>query len=80
MNLDLNKFISGFVYKEVKKLYLSFLYILEDLRNDCIISEDVFIKLRKRVLDYGNNCHRNIHEQLENLDIKLTEKNNNTYE
>lgn len=71
MNLDLNKFVSVFLQKEIKKLYLSFLYSLEDLRNDNCISEDQFIKLRKRVLDHGNNCYRNIQEQLDSLDIKL---------
>jgi hypothetical protein len=76
MNLDLNKFVNGFVSKEVKKLYLAFLYILEDFKTEGILNEETFTKLRKRVLDYGNNCQRNIVEQLDNLDIQLVKKNN----
>lgn len=76
MDLDLNKFISGFLHAEIKKLYLGFLYSLEDLRDQNAITEDQFNRMRKRVLDGGNNCYRNIQEQLDNLDIKLSNLNN----
>lgn len=74
MNIDLNDFVKGFIYRDIKKLYLGFLYSLEDLKAQDKISEDEFQRLRKRVLDYGNNCYRNIEEQLNNFDYKL--KNN----
>jgi hypothetical protein len=74
MDLNLNEFVEGLIYRDVKKLYLSFLYILEDLRDQENISEENFQKLRKRVLDYGNNCHRNIEEQLNSFDFNLTKK------
>jgi len=74
MNINLNDLIKGLVYRDVKKLYLSFLYSLEDLKSQDKITDDEFQIMRKRVLDYGNNCYRNIEEELNNFDIKLREK------
>ena len=74
MNIDLNDFVKGFVYRDIKKLYLSFLYALEDLKSQDKITEDEFQRMRKRVLDYGNNCYRNIEEELDNFDFKLKDK------
>lgn len=71
MNIDLNDFVKGLLYKEVKKLYLSFLYALEDLKSQDKITEEEFQRMRKRVLDYGNNCYRNMEEELNNFDFKL---------
>jgi hypothetical protein len=71
MNIDLNDFVKGLLYKEVKKLYLSFLYTLEDLKSQDTITEEEFQRMRKRVLDYGNNCYRNMEEELDNFDFKL---------
>ena len=74
MNIDLNELVKGLVYRDVKKLYLGFLYALEDLQGQDKITEEEFQRLRKRVLDYGNNCYRNIVEELNNFDFKLKEK------
>jgi hypothetical protein len=74
MNIDLNDFVRGFIYRDIKKLYLSFLYTLEDLESQNKINEEDFQRLRKRVLDHGNNCYRNIEEQLNNFDFNLTKK------
>ena len=69
--MDLNNLVKGLVYRDVKKLYLSFLYTLEDLKNQDKITDEEFQRMRKRVLDYGNNCYRNIEEELDNFDFKL---------
>lgn len=74
MKIDLNDLIKGLVYRDIKKLYLSFLYILEDLKSQDKITDEDFQRMRKRVLDYGNNCYRNIEEELDNFDFKLKEK------
>jgi hypothetical protein len=74
MNIDLNDLVKGFVYRDIKKLYLSFLYTLEDLKSEDKIREEEFQRLRKRVLDHGNNCYRNIEEELDNFDFKLKDK------
>ena len=74
MKIDLNDLIKGLVYRDVKKLYLSFLYTLEDLQNQDKITNDEFQRMRKRVLDYGNNCYRSIEEELDSFDFKLKEK------
>lgn len=69
--MDLNNLVKGLVYRDIKKLYLSFLYTLEDLKNQDKITDEEFQRMRKRVLDYGNNCYRNIEEELDNFDFKL---------
>jgi hypothetical protein len=74
MKIDLNDLLKGLVYRDIKKLYLSFLYSLEDLKSQDKISDDEFQRMRKRVLDYGNNCYRNIEEELDNFDFKLKEE------
>lgn len=74
MKIDLNDLVKGLVYRDIKKLYLSFLYSLEDLKSQDKISDDEFQRMRKRVLDYGNNCYRNIEEELDNFDFKLKEE------
>jgi hypothetical protein len=74
MKIDLNDLLKGLVYRDVKKLYLSFLYSLEDLKSQDKISDEEFQRMRKRVLDYGNNCYRNIEEELDNFDFKLKEE------
>lgn len=74
MNINLNDFVKGFVYRDIKKLYLSFLYALEDLKSQDKITDEEFQRMRKRILDYGNNCYRNIEEELNNFDFKLKEK------
>ena len=74
MDINLNTFVQNFISRDIKKLYLSFLYILEDLLEQDKISEDEFNRLRKRVLDYGNNCNRNIEEQLNSFDFNLSKK------
>lgn len=74
MNIDLNDFVKAFVFRDIKKLYLNFLYTLEDLESENKISEEEFSRLRKRVLDHGNNCYRNIEEQLNSFDFNLTKK------
>lgn len=71
MNVDLNNLVKGLIYRDIKKLYLSFLYTIEDLKSQDKITEDEFQRMRKRVLDYGNNCYRNIEEELNNFDFKL---------
>jgi hypothetical protein len=71
MNVDLNNLVKSLVYRDVKKLYLSFLYTLEDLKSQDKIDDEEFQRMRKRVLDHGNNCYRNIEEELDNFDFKL---------
>jgi len=71
MSVDLNNLAHGLIHREVKKLYLSFLYTVEDLRNEGSIDDIQFQRLRKRILDYGNNCYRNIEEELDTFDFKL---------
>ena len=65
-------FLSFQVNRKVTSLYKSFLFILEDLQDSGYnISDSVFQRHRKRVLDNGNDAIREIEELLEKLDINL---------
>jgi hypothetical protein len=56
----------------VVNLYKNYLFILEDLQKDGYnIPEEEYQRIRKRILDYGNDTIREIEENLENFDIEL---------
>jgi hypothetical protein len=77
VKFDIQEFIFNFVKKSITRLFLSFIYILEDLVADNKISEEEFERLRKRILDYGNNTIREINKELKNFDFILTKDDNN---
>ena len=65
-------FLEFQINRKVKNLYKNFLFILEDLKDqDYNIDEETYQKLRKRVLDHGNDATREIEDYLDNFDIKL---------
>tara|TARA_Y100000310_G_scaffold344389_1_gene456904 strand:+ start:64 stop:288 length:225 start_codon:yes stop_codon:yes gene_type:complete len=56
--------------RKVINLCKNFLVLVEDLKiNDKSIPPEDFQKIRKRVLDYGNDTIREFEENLENFDI-----------
>jgi hypothetical protein len=76
MNFNIQNFIKGFIKRSVTRLFLSFIYILEDLVSEGKISDDEFQRIRKRILDKGNNCIRDINIELENFDFLFKNKDN----
>lgn len=76
MNFDISQFIKGFIKKSITRLFLFFIYTLEDLVSDGKLSDEEFQKIRKRVLDNGNNCIREIMQEIENFDFVLINKDN----
>ena len=60
------------VNRKVTNLYKQFLFILEDLQEQGYnIPDEQFQRIRKRVLDPGNDCIRETEEYLESFDIDL---------
>jgi len=58
--------------RKVVNLYKNYLFILEDLEKAGYdIPEEEFQRIRKRILDYGNDTIREIEENLEKFDIEL---------
>ena len=56
--------------RKVINLYKNFLILLEDLKEDGYnISEEKYQRLRKRVLDSGNDTIRQFEEELNNIDL-----------
>ena len=76
MKFNIKNFLFGFVKKSVTRLFLSFIYILEDIVADGGISDEEFQKLRKRILDHGNNTIRDITKELENFDFLFINNDN----
>lgn len=76
MNFNIQNFIKGFVKRSITRLFLSFIYILEDIVSEGKLTEEEFQRLRKRILDKGNNCIRDINLELENFDFLFKNKDN----
>lgn len=77
MKFNIRNFLFGFIKKSVTRLFLSFIYILEDIVADGRMSDEEFQKLRKRILDHGNNTIRDITKELENFDFLFINNDNN---
>lgn len=69
--IDIGITVRNKIKKEITSLYVSFFYILEDMKLEGRISEEEYSRIRKRILDYGNNAVRNINDDLDNLDISF---------
>lgn len=60
------------VNRKVTNLYKNFLILLEDLQGPPYnIPEDVQKRMRKKVLDYGNDTIRELEEYLSKVKIEL---------
>lgn len=69
-NIKLKEYILFQNKRKVTNLYKNFLIILEDLREDGYnISDERYQRLRKRVLDCGNDSIRQFEEELNNINF-----------
>ena len=65
-------FVTFQVSRKVTNLYKQFLFLLEDLNEQGYdIPDEVYQRMRKRVLDHGNDTIMEIEENLDKLDITL---------
>jgi hypothetical protein len=65
-------FVTFQVTRKVTNLYKQFLFLLEDLQEQGYdIPDEVYQRMRKRILDHGNDTIREIEENLDKLDITL---------
>mgnify|MGYP000211536404 FL=1 len=66
------EFVTFQVTRKVTNLYKQFLFLLEDLQDQGYdIPDEVYQRMRKRVLDHGNDTIRELEENLDKLDITL---------
>ena len=66
------EFVTFQVTRKVTNLYKQFLFLLEDLQDQGYdIPDEVYQRMRKRILDHGNDAIREIEENLDKLDITL---------
>lgn len=69
-NIKLKEYILFQNKRKITNLYKNFLIILEDLREDGYnISDERYQRLRKRVLDCGNDSIRQFEEELNNINF-----------
>jgi hypothetical protein len=70
LDIKLKEYIIFHNKRKVVNLYKNFLIILEDLREDGYnISDEKYQRLRKRVLDSGNDAIRQFEEELNNINL-----------
>jgi len=70
MDIKMKEFILFQNRRKVINLYKNFLILLEDLKEDGYnISEEKYQRLRKKVLDSGNDAIRQFEEELNNIRI-----------
>jgi hypothetical protein len=70
MDIKMKEFILFQNRRKVINLYKNFLILLEDLKEDGYnISEEKYQRLRKKVLDSGNDAIRQFEEELNNIDL-----------
>ena len=70
LDIKVKEYISFQNKRKVVNLYKNFLILIEDLREDGYnISEEKYQRLRKRVLDSGNDAIRQFEEDLNNINL-----------
>ncbi len=70
MDIKMKEFVLFQNRRKVINLYKNFLILLEDLKEDGYnISEEKYQRLRKKVLDSGNDAIRQFEEELNNIDL-----------
>ena len=72
-NVD-NDLISLQLEKEISNLFKYFLETLEDLKNSQKITEEQFNVFRKKTLDKGNDCERNILQFINYFDFQINKE------
>ena len=70
---SLEEFVKFQINRKVINLYKSFFVILEDLQAQGFLkmSSASYNRIRKKILDCGNDCIREVEEYLEKLDINI---------
>lgn len=74
MNTPENNLLTIFISKEITSLYKSFLENLEDIKIEDKITNEKYERLRKRVLDSGNETSRKILQFLEFFDFQINKE------
>lgn len=68
---EFNEFVRARIERDIKNLFLQFLYIQEELKQKGVISEEEYVLLRKRILDYGNSTTRSVDKLLESFNMEV---------
>ena len=70
IDIKLKEFVLFKNRRQVVNLYKNFLILLEDLKEDGYnINDEKYQRLRKKILDSGNDSIRNFEEDLNNINL-----------
>ncbi len=74
----LEEFVKFQINRKVINLYKTFFIILEDLQEQGFLkmSSASYNRVRKKILDGGNDCIREIEDYLEKLDVSIKDDYN----
>ena len=77
-NSKLEEFVKFQINRKVINLYKTFFIILEDLQEQGFLkmSSASYNRVRKKILDGGNDCIREIEDYLEKLDVSIKDDYN----
>jgi hypothetical protein len=71
-NDAIKDFIKFQINRKITSLYKDFLFILEDIRNAKYnITDDQYLRYRKRILDFGNDTIRETAAYLDKTNVTL---------
>ena len=78
IDAKLEEFVKFQINRKVINLYKTFFIILEDLQEQGFLkmSSASYSRVRKKVLDGGNDCIREIEDYLEKLDVSIKDDYN----
>ena len=78
IDAKLEEFVKFQINRKVINLYKTFFIILEDLQEQGFLkmSSASYTRVRKKVLDGGNDCIREIEDYLEKLDVSIKDDYN----
>lgn len=74
LQVDLGSFMSKFILAHVKSLSVGFFEILEDLKSDGYVNEEVYKRCRKKILDRAGAVTRLLENQLDEVEFKFKGK------
>ena len=78
IDAKLDEFVKFQINRKVINLYKTFFIILEDLQEQGFLkmSSASYNRVRKKILDGGNDCIREIEDYLEKLDVSIKDDYN----
>lgn len=66
-NINKADFLKFQANKQIRHLFRNILYLIEDLRDKNELDPSNYDRLRKRILDHGNDCIRELEQDIDKI-------------